>query len=164
VLFNICWFACVYAGASGLVLLAPTAVLLFFIVHAKFSNALLLDIQLALVAIVFGALLELLWAATAWIQYPQGELVPLWMPCLWFAFSLTLNSSLAWLQDRPALASLMSLGAAPLCYFTGARLGAVSFIEPVPFLLSVALAWALLIPALLKLTAYWAGQQQGATV
>jgi hypothetical protein len=59
VLFNICWFACVYAGASGLVLLAPTAVLLFFIVHAKFSNALLLDIQLALVAIVFGRVRKL---------------------------------------------------------------------------------------------------------
>ncbi len=75
------------------------------------------------------------------------------MIALWANFATTLNLSLAGLQTRPWLAALLGLVCGPLAYWGGAGLGAMTFITPLPALITLALGWALLTPLLLALAA-----------
>lgn len=82
-----------------------------------------------------------------------AALPPSWMVALWANFATTLNLSLVSLQTRPALAALLGLVGGPLAYWGGAGLGAMTFIAPLPALITLALGWALLTPLLLALAA-----------
>ena len=83
----------------------------------------------------------------------DAALPPPWMIALWANFATTLNLSLAGLQNRPGLAALLGLVGGPLAYWGGAGLGAMTFIAPLPALITLALGWALLTPLLLTLAA-----------
>ncbi|HPB74378.1 MAG TPA: DUF2878 domain-containing protein [Chromatiaceae bacterium] len=80
-------------------------------------------------------------------------LPPAWMLALWANFATTLNLSLAGLQTRPGLAAVLGLVGGPLAYWGGAGLGAMTFVAPLPALITLALGWALLTLLLLALAA-----------
>jgi len=83
----------------------------------------------------------------------QIHFAPLWLLCVWIAFSSTLNHSLNWLNSWPLLASLLGALIAPLSYYAGAALSESSITQPVLLTLFLqALLWSLLMPGFLKLT------------
>lgn len=82
-----------------------------------------------------------------------AALPPSWMVALWANFATTLNLSLVSLQTRPGLAALLGLVGGPLAYWGGASLGAMTFVAPLPALITLAMGWALLTPLLLALAA-----------
>jgi hypothetical protein len=72
------------------------------------------------------------------------------MVALWFAFATTMHTSLGWLAGRYRLAALLGVVGGPLSYYSGARLGALSFPEElVTSLLIIGLVWAAAMPTLL---------------
>lgn len=92
-------------------------------------------------------------ASTSTVASLAAALPPVWMIALWANFATTLNLSLAGLQSRPGLAALLGLVGGPLAYWGGAGLGAMTFVAPLPALITLALGWALLTPLLLALAA-----------
>lgn len=79
----------------------------------------------------------------AWVAPP-------WIMALWMAFASTLRSSLGWLAQRYWLAASLGAIAGPLAYYTGHKLGALSFPSPVgPSLAALAVVWAILMPTVM---------------
>lgn len=71
---------------------------------------------------------------------------PLWIVFLWIAFALTINHSLAWLKKYPILAVLLGFIGAPLSYFAGVKLGALSYPNgPILISLMIGTSWALIM-------------------
>ena len=74
---------------------------------------------------------------------------PIWIIGLWISFALTINHSLAWLQNKPVLQIFFGLIGGPLAYLAGEKLGAITLShEYTPYFL--ALSWATLTPVLFK--------------
>jgi uncharacterized membrane protein YfcA len=71
---------------------------------------------------------------------------------LWVLLATTLHRSMRWLQSGLLLPALLGAVAAPLSYLAGARLGALTLVQLRPALLAQAVGWAVLLPALLRLT------------
>lgn len=99
-------------------------------------------------------------------DYPDFALsgrAPLWILLLWAGLALTLNHSLAWLQSRLLLASVLSGLSCPLSYLGAARLGAVDIVsESWLWLIVLSLSWAVIIPLLLWLANHLKQIKQGA--
>jgi hypothetical protein len=85
---------------------------------------------------------------------PWPGLAPVWMVALWTSFALTLNHSLAFLQTRTWLATVLGAVGAPLAYWAaGSGWHAVDFpLGVVPMLGTTAIAWALLMPVLSRVS------------
>lgn len=81
---------------------------------------------------------------------PWPTLAPVWMVGLWTSFALTLNHSLAFLQTRPLLATLLGGIGAPMAYWAASSgWHALIFPHGVPLMFAAtALVWALLMPLL----------------
>ncbi len=85
--------------------------------------------------------------------WPSGLLAPGWLVGLWLAFGATLPALARLIGGWPvAVAALIGGIGAPFAYWGGARLGALTFAEPSWMGLAVlAVAWAVVLPALLAL-------------
>jgi hypothetical protein len=81
---------------------------------------------------------------------PWPRFAPVWIVALWMSFALTLNHSLAYLKSHLPLAALLGGIGAPLAYWAAARgWSALTFVAAPAFALTaLAMAWALLAPAL----------------
>ncbi len=142
VLFQAAWFACVLGGANN-VIWPGVGVVLLLIVSLANAPTLRHDAQLALLLVPTGWVLDSAWIATGVLDYHGASVAPAWIVLMWLALGLTINHSMAFFRDRPWLGSLAVLGAAPLSYFAGERLGAVIVPEPARLII-VALVWAVL--------------------
>jgi hypothetical protein len=112
-----------------------------------------IEVRLAVVALLLGAVLETLWVRLGLLQYaaawPVPEL-PAWLMGLWLAFALTIVPLFGFLHDRPLLAAAVGTVGGPLAYWGAARgWHAVRFATP-PWhgLLALALGWAVALPLL----------------
>jgi hypothetical protein len=83
------------------------------------------------------------------------DLLPIWMITLWLLFATTLNVSLKWLQGRYLIAAVFGFIGGPLAYWGGAKLGAINWLQHFELLLALAIGWALLMPILVWLAAYF---------
>ncbi len=143
-LFQLVWFACIFGGNLAAVLMTPLLLgwhlrqlkprewplLLLFTGGGALLDSLLLA----------SGQLRLAGASTDW--WPHW-LLPYWLLLLWLAFATTLLHSLAWLMQRPLVASLAAAVFAPLSYWSGAQLSGAS-ISPAGLAI-IALQWTLLI-------------------
>jgi hypothetical protein len=78
-----------------------------------------------------------------------GSLSPFWLWMVWVMFALTLNNSLAFLQNRHVLLSAVAgLVFGPLSYIAGAKLGAASFDNSFIHVAILGLVWMLTLPGL----------------
>jgi hypothetical protein len=156
--FQVAWWALVLSAAreqAGVGLLVVGLVLAWHLTRVRPGRAeIALIVSAALVGLAFDSLLQ----ATGWVAFAGGALfgflAPLWMVALWANFAATLNVSLRALRARPWLAALLGGLGGPLAYWGGARLGAMSLVEPPPALLALAAAWAVITPLLFRL-AVW---------
>lgn len=148
VLFQGTWFACVLGGGHGLIWPGIGSVLLLIVSLANVPS-LRHDLLLALVLVPVGWCLDTLWIVTGVLDYHGATVAPAWIVLMWLAVALTINHSLALFRDRPWLGALAVLGAAPLSYLAGERLGAVNVPDP-RMLAVVAVAWSLLFLLLFR--------------
>jgi hypothetical protein len=152
--FYLGWFACVLGAARHLPWLGTAVALLIIALHLWRAAQPIREMRLILLSGALGLGLDSLPVALGLVDYPSGtviaNLAPYWIVAMWMLFATTLNSSLRWLQGRPALAALLGAVAGPLAYYGGAQLGGIAFLEFLPGLLLLALLWSLALPLLLS--------------
>lgn len=152
---QLCWLACVVgAGLYGQPWLALLVTAAFVVLHFNYTDYPRSDLRLVGYGLIVGLILDSLWSATGLITYQQQGLFPLapvWIACLWVAFMLTLNHSLAWLRRFIPLAVMLSAVSSPLSYYAGHKIGALQINEPLLVAIAIAISWGILIPGFLIL-------------
>lgn len=153
---NIGWFACVLGASHGLPGLAPAVVSGLFAVHVSLNRPAkceaLLAATVALVGFGFDSFLMAagVYEARRWLL--PAPLATLWLISLWVNFALVLNVALRPLHGRWLAAAAVGAVGGPVAYLSAERLGAVTLASPWWHgLLPLAIAWALVVPALLWL-------------
>jgi hypothetical protein len=154
-LFQLGWFACVLGAAHGLPLAGPLAIAGAVAVHLALAARPGREVRLLALCALAGGAFDSILLASGWVAYPNGAWIPgvapYWIVAMWILFATTLNRSLGWLRGRPGLAALLGFAGAPLSYFGGAGLGAMTLVEPLAALTVLAVGWALLMPAMAQL-------------
>jgi len=151
--FQIGWLGCVAAAAYRLPLVGLLIAAIVTSWHLSRSTTPLSELKLVTAAAVLGALCDSALLATGWLSYSVGQplqyLAPYWIIALWAMFATTLQESLAWLTRSAGLAALLGAVSAPLAYWAGSRMGALSLDRPLPALLAIAGTWAAALPLLI---------------
>ena len=103
--------------------------------------------------LIIGLIFESIITAQGIARYSNGQLLdfmaPLWMILMWPLFATTLNLSMRWMKAlSPLLVAIIGALFAPLAYYAGNQLGAVSYDDITISLAIIAMAWAVLLPAL----------------
>ena len=162
-LFQLGWFACVLGGAYDQVLLGSMIAIIVIGYHFYRATDAMQELGLLMLALIFGLVFESIVTSQGLARYRHGQvfesIAPLWMILMWPLFATTLNLSMRWLKGLPLLLTAI-IGAlfAPLAYYAGNRLGAVEYENFILSMGIIAIAWAVLLPALvvmsLKLNGY----------
>ncbi len=152
IVFQIAWFACVAGGNAG----ALAALLVLLPLQAMWpGRRSAREWGLVVFFSAIGLAMDLLWQATGLLDF-SGDLlgpIPFWLAMLWVFFGGTLLRSLAFLQQRLLLAALLGAVAGPFSYWVGMRLGAATSLNSaLEVMLTMAPAWALLLPLLARLS------------
>ncbi|NRA42053.1 MAG: DUF2878 domain-containing protein [Pseudomonadales bacterium] len=157
--FQINWFACIFANTT--VLLASTIFLLLFHFALIDRNAKQWLILFFIAIIGYAADSAL--AASGMIMFsPSANLVlnginiavaPLWLFCLWLSFSSCLHYAFSFLYQRLLLTLLICLSVIPFNYYIGANFRNAVFAEPSWLGLAlIAAYWALLLPIAIRMS------------
>jgi len=151
VLFQSIWFIFILSAAHNS-LYGLFVGLSLLILQYLYGKKLFADFILILLAIVIGCIHDGILNHFSFIDYNIVFIdfyAPLWIIGLWISFALTINHSLAWLQNKTALQVFFGLMGGPLAYLAGEKLGAITMIhEHALFIL--AFSWALVTPILFK--------------
>jgi hypothetical protein len=70
------------------------------------------------------------------------------MTPIWIALVLTLQSSMSWLGGRYMLAGLLGAISGPFAYWAGVRMGAGTFTDLIPAMISLSVIWLIITPVL----------------
>jgi hypothetical protein len=150
-LFQAAWFACVLGAAKGYPWAGPVAVCIAAIVRTAQSpyrgrEAFLLVSCGLLGFAADSALIGLGFFEPARGSFPVPWSPP-WLVAMWVNFGATLNVSLAFLKNRPALSAALGALGGPMAYYAGVRLGAASIPEPAwAGLAAIGAAWGAALP------------------
>jgi hypothetical protein len=121
--FDFAWFGLVYWGNSFI----PVALLLlcfhFYFVSKKKLSEFYLICAVTTIGIYVDATLQHFGV----FVFPNDVLMPFWLVILWFCFASTLCHSLKFLQGSKLLQGLVGGLCAPISYFAGNEMNAVSF-------------------------------------
>ncbi len=162
-LFQIGWFACVLGGANDQVTIGSMIALAVIAYHFYRATDAMQELRLLIVALIIGLVFESIVTSQGLARYSHGQvfefIAPLWMILMWPLFATTLNLSMRWLKGiAPLLIAFLGALFAPLAYYAGNRLGAVEYDDFILSMGIIAIAWAVLLPALvimsLKLNGY----------
>lgn len=162
--FQIGWFACVLGGAHGWPWLGVVVTAVVIALHLYRAPRPRMEAMLIGVSGLLGLIADSLLTGIGLLRFPSGQLhaqlAPYWMVAMWMLFATTLNVSLGWLKPRLGLAALLGMIAGPLAYYGGAKLGGVSFANPLASLLAVAGVWTLAMPLVLIIANRWNGMAE----
>lgn len=154
--YQLVWIACVAGEAHASQLAGPLATAAFAALVLAFGGQRRADLRLVPAFLLCGLLLDSAWIAMGWMDYstpwPSLPWSPPWILCIWIAFALTFNHSLAFLKHRYALAALLGALGGPLAYWSAARgMGVVHFQAPAAYVLAgIGLSWAAVLPLLVR--------------
>lgn len=152
--FQIIWLVCVQAidWVASMALLAFLGLHFLYVLREK-AEYLFIFLFTLLGFVVETTInsLGLIHYANSIPIYLFGHTVlaaPIWLICLWTAFSTTFFHSLSWLKTRPVLSAVLIIASIPSSWYLGARLSNSVF----PISMSVALAiitlaWLVIMPA-----------------
>lgn len=147
VLYQAGWLACVVGGNRW----ALPAGAVILVLHWRLLGRGAREWMFIGGAALLGLAMDLGWQRLGLIAFHEGGApgVPPWLVMLWLLFATTLLHSLAWLQTRLWLASVLGAVAGPLSYFAGLEVGAASSTLPHwQVALAMAPGWLLLLPLL----------------
>ena len=151
--FQAAWFAAVLGAAGGTLWIGPVVLLLWLAIHVYLSGRPKLEIQIAGAGFLLGLLIDSILIGFS-VYTPRGliqgwPVTPPWMLALWVNFGTLLNGSLAWLRGRYLLGAFLGAWGGPAAYYSGHRLGALTFHAPlIPNLFFLGAAWAIAVPLL----------------
>ena len=156
-LFQLGWFACVLGGAYDQVLIGCMITLAVIAYHLYRAADTVQELRLLMLALIIGLVFESVVTAQGLARYSHGQffdfIAPLWMILMWPLFATTLNLSMRWLKGlTPLLIALIGALFAPLAYYAGNRLGAVEYDDLILSMGIIAIAWAVLFPALVRIS------------
>lgn len=155
--FQFGWFCCVLGAANGMPWLGPLVALPVVGWHLFDAGDPRAEFKLILIASVLGSLFDQALLSAGLLRFVDSAiwpayLLPVWMMALWLLFNTTLNVSLRWMRGRLAVAMVFGLVGGPLAYVAGAKLGAITVLEPTTLMIVLAIGWGLLMPVLLWLS------------
>ena len=159
------WFAAVVGAAHAKTWPSVLILLLFSAWQLHPSHQCKGDVRLVIIALASGLVLDTLWMQLGWLDYqeswPISGLAPLWILALWAGLALTINHSLAWLQQRMLLAAVASGFSSVVSYLAAQRFGALAVIaEPTMVYVAIFSAWAVTLSMLLKLASHFRRQYE----
>jgi hypothetical protein len=163
------WFACVLGARWGLPWLGPVVVCLLTLHALRTSSKAYARQTLLLLAMLAGvgfAIDSILLYANLLTRSDGGRLSPLWLVALWPNFGLAAlpDRSLWALRHRPIASALLGAFAGPLAYRGGASLSnSIIVIHGQTSLVTIAVVWALITPAILWLSRTLHGSASGTT-
>ncbi len=146
VLFQAVWFSCVVGGGVYGTIWPGIFFVTLLVLSLRNSKCMRQDVLLAMLAMLFGWLIDTLWERLGILDFPGLTIAPSWIVLLWLGVALTVNHSLRYLRDRPILGLPLVALFAPVTYLAGERLGAVHVPDPYQ-LWVISLAWAVLFYA-----------------
>ena len=156
VIFQAAWFAAVLGAAHHIPLWGTAGVIAAVAWHLGVSARPAQEARLVAIVCVIGFVVESATAIQGHVAYPSGQpvsyLAPYWMVALWGELAIALNVTMRWLKRRPWLAAVLGAIAGPSSFAAGVRLGGARFIDATPALVTLALTWAVLMPALMWLS------------
>lgn len=164
-MFKVGWLSSVVGGAKQLPWLGPLAMFVIVAFHLYRAREPERELVLVLVCGFIGAMFDSVLVALGWVTYPSGLLVdsmaPYWIISMWMLFATTLNVSLRWLKGRYLLAAVLGFIAGPGAYYGGQKLGGIVFLDEQAALVSLAVGWGLIMPALVALAERFDGVGDG---
>lgn len=148
--FQIVWLICVQGNS----LHAALAILSLLVLHALIVKPKVKASLFLLAFSVIGFTGDNLIAHAVDVSYvsqsPVYEMplvLPIWLLCLWIAFSTTMNHSMRWLFKSPYIALLIGF-LAPISYIAGIQLSGSTLLSPYwQFFVLEGCWWALLLVA-----------------
>lgn len=163
-LYQAGWFACVLGAAWGRPWLGSALGVLPVAAHVALSVRRRDAITLALATAALGLAVDASQIALGTLRFDVGTVVarlpPPWLVLVWAQFAMTFHFGLAWLKSHPLRAAVFGALGGPLAFLGGARLGIVTLHPALwPSLLSLAVTWALAIPAAACLAARQDGRE-----
>lgn len=112
------------------------------------------EIFLLIIAAIAGTAMDTLLNLFNIVQYSgtfdfAHWLAPIWITSMWIGFSMTVNHSLSWLNNKKFLGFILGMIFGPLAYVAGQRYGAVKFVAPDFWpLILLSVLWGVIIPSL----------------
>lgn len=166
VLFEAAWCACIIAVAHGAPAWGIAALGVSIAWQLATSHNRTADLLLIAVAACTGLAWDTFLVQARLVDYtahqPFAAVAPLWIVALWAQLGAVLREPLRWLHQRLWLAAMLGAVVGAAAYAGAARLGACSFADAPTALAALAIGWALLLPALLKV-AHWQSRRAAAT-
>jgi uncharacterized membrane protein YjjP (DUF1212 family) len=154
--FKIGWLSSVFGGAQQLPWLGPLVVFAVVSIHLFRAERPRPELLLILSAGLIGAFFDSLLVVAGWVTFPSGmfseTLAPYWIITMWMLFATTLNMSMRWMRGRPLLAAVFGLVGGPLAYLAGHKIGGIQFVDQTTALAVLAIGWAIIMPALVRLS------------
>ncbi len=156
--FQAVWFTCVVWKQDG-ILIGGTLLLLGLL----FMRLSAREFVAATLITMGGCLIDSILTGIGMFTFDNlscRSCIPVWLVLLWAAFSLTLLSSLSYLQNRPGIAALAGAVAAPISYVAASELGAVALNEgALGSSVVLGLIWMMFLPACCQLIARVSGKR-----
>ena len=158
---QVAWFAAVLGAARGFPLAGTAAVLAVVGWHLASSARPSAEWRLVLTVASIGFAAESVNTLLGNVAYPSGQpdvrLAPYWIVALWALLAIALNVTLRWLRGRSWLAAGLGAVLGPVSFSSGVRLGGAEFVHPTAALVTLACIWAVLLPAIVRLSIHFDG-------
>lgn len=153
--FQAGWWACILGVGGALEIPSILFALALVCTHLRWSVTRAADIQVAVVGLLIGLVVDSLlqyFSAIVFYGWALGPLSPFWLWALWLMFSLTLNASLAFLKTMPwGVSALAGFIFGPMTYYAGVQFGAASLSAWTTSMLCIALIWMVVLPFMVYL-------------
>ncbi|MEN8686674.1 MAG: DUF2878 domain-containing protein [Desulfuromonadales bacterium] len=164
--YEVGWLCCVLGASWGYPVTGGLLALALVGLHLWLASSRQSEILLILSSCLLGVMVDSSQQALGLFTFKTDSSWPLWLPLwvfvIWAQFATLFHYALYWLKGRYLVAALFGLIGGPLAYWGGIRLGAASFGEnPTVTIIVLALVWAAIIPALVRLSVIF-GDQEGA--
>ncbi len=152
--YQLIWWVSVFGAIFGFPLAGFLVMLPLLALHFVFISKNRNEVYLLIIAAIAGTAMDTVLNIFNIVSYSgtfafANWLAPLWITSMWIGFSMTINHSLKWLNNKKGLAFLLGMIFGPLAYVAGNRYGAVSLYTPeiVPLVI-LSILWGLIIPGL----------------
>lgn len=147
-LYQVGWFACVLAGGSDRPWTGFVIAVALIGVHLALSIERSLEARLVGLAVIVGAIVEMVQIASGTYRFTSGTIIdvfpPLWLLAMWAQLGTTFRFSLGVVIARPIRAALFGAAGGPIAFLAGERLGAVTLLPPLTLgLIRLSIGWAL---------------------
>jgi len=150
--FQVGWFTCIAAVRYSLEIPALIFCGVLVGIHFFYTDTPLKDFKLSLSCVALGIVIDSslqYFSAISFYGWALGPLSPFWLWMVWILFALTLNSSLAFLQNKHLILSAVAgLLFGPLSYIAGTKLGAAAFDNSLSSIATLACIWMITLPLL----------------